>query len=164
MPSGVKSVGASSFKNCKKITQFTLPASVETVGAAILSGCEKLTKVSLSLDHAPPFGYFFGSDNNVSSVFPPNLKSVTVLGNSIGENAFSGCVKLTKVVVLESVNSIGVNAFLGCTGLTQVIFEDKQGWEAGEVVLTETELAGASTCAQYVNQTYVSVAWTKKGA
>ena len=39
---------------------------------------------------------------------------------SIGDNAFSGCYRLTSVTIPNSVTSIGVNAFSGCYRLTSV--------------------------------------------
>jgi len=42
---------------------------------------------------------------------------------SIGNEAFKGCVTLTKIVIGTSVTSIGEKAFDGCTHLTTVTFE-----------------------------------------
>ncbi|MBR2341603.1 MAG: leucine-rich repeat protein [Clostridia bacterium] len=160
LPNGVQSVGNNAFKNCKKMTQFILPASVETLGSSIIAGCEKLTSVSVSLDHAPTFGYFFGSETNLSSVFPSNLKTVTVLGAVIPQNAFISCAKLTKVVVSESVESIGANAFSNCTSLTQVLFEDQDNlWQtSGDIQIEKPQENNYVTL---LTQTHVNVAWTK---
>ena len=50
------------------------------------------------------------------------IKSVTVKEGvtSVGQSAFSGCIRLTSATLHESVTSIGNNAFSGCTDLTSV--------------------------------------------
>lgn len=50
------------------------------------------------------------------------LQEVILFTDSIGESAFSGCTKLTKVNMRAYGRIIGANAFKDCTALTHIIF------------------------------------------
>ena len=60
-------------------------------------------------------------------VIPQNLEyeGVTYSVTNIGDNAFSGCKKLTSITIPNSVTSIGVSAFRYCSGLTSVTIPNK---------------------------------------
>ena len=64
----------------------------------------------------------FSGCTKLTNITIPN--SVT----SIGESSFSGCTGLTSVIIPNSVTSIGSNAFSGCTGLTSVYITDIVAW------------------------------------
>ena len=102
--SGVTSIGAWTFTDCKNLTSVTIPSSVKSIGDSAFSFCTSLKSVTI-----------------------PN--SVT----SIDYSAFSGCTSLTSVTIPNSVTSIGGEAFYGCTSLTSVTIPKSItsiGWQA----------------------------------
>ena len=87
---------------------------------------------------------------------------------SIGDSAFSGCTGLTSVTIPDSVTSIGWYAFEDCTGLNSVVFGDTEGWQVSRysdfgsyTSLASTDLADASTAANYFKSTYRYYYWRK---
>lgn len=63
-------------------------------------------------------------------VIPENLtyKGRTYKVTEIGDNAFSGCSKITSITIPASVWHIGINAFGGCCGLKEVHISDLSAW------------------------------------
>ena len=86
VPSSVRTIGGSAFRNCRNLTSVTIGSNVTTIDFNAFSGCTRLTSVTI-----------------------PN--SVT----TIGGGAFSGCTRLESVTIGRNVTSIGARAFSGCT-------------------------------------------------
>lgn len=68
IPTNAKSIGASAFSGCSKLTSITIPASVERIGESAFYNCSGLTELTI----------------------PANV-------NQIGANAFNGCSKLASI-------------------------------------------------------------------
>lgn len=64
-----------------------------------------------SADELPDYCFF---DKEYNSVLLPNTL------NYIGEGAFAGCDKLTKIVFPDELDSIGLYAFSSCVGLEEI--------------------------------------------
>lgn len=80
----VTQIGASAFKNCKKINSVRIPATVTDIADNAFYGCKKLTSVDI----------------------PANV-------TTIGKKAFYGCSKLKKVTIKsKSITQIGSGAFV----------------------------------------------------
>ena len=134
IPNGVTSIGNFAFSDCTGLTSVTIPDSVTIVGSSAFSGCTGLTSVTIP-DSVTSIGSgaFYGCPIE-TAVIPAlaanhinnrQLRVVTITsGESIGENAFSGCASLTSITIPDSVTSIGENAFYGCTGLTSITIPD----------------------------------------
>ncbi|MBQ8178749.1 MAG: leucine-rich repeat protein [Clostridia bacterium] len=82
----------------KQASTITLPESLDGV---------KLTAIADEL---------FKDNTQVKSVTFPSGSSYV----SIGKNAFSGCVNLTEVKLINGISTIGEGAFSGCTSLKNV--------------------------------------------
>ncbi len=95
----VTSIGNSAFKNCRDLTNVTIPNSVTSIGENAFYVCSGLTSVTI-----------------------PN--SVT----SISDYTFAGCSGLTSVTIPNSITSIGRSAFSSCSRLTRVIISDLAAW------------------------------------
>jgi len=109
----VVSIAYQAFKNCKGLTNITIPTSVIKIEGGAFQG-SGLTTIELpssitSIDHS----LFSGCSDLVSVKIPSSVES-------IGESAFSNCTSLTNLELSSSVKSIGDMAFYGCTGLTNL--------------------------------------------
>ena len=88
----VTAIGNNAFKNCRSLTQVTIPNTVTRIKDYAFHYCTALTHVDI-----------------------PN--SVTTIGN----NAFWLCMGLEEVVIPNSVTTVGSMAFRNCSALTSVV-------------------------------------------
>ena len=132
IPDSVTSIGSYAFSGCTSLTSITIPNSVTSIGYEAFYDCTSLTSITI-----------------------PN--SVT----SIKSKAFSGCTGLTNITIPDSVTSIGDSVFYGCTGLTSVVFEDVNGWKAGNNTISASDLSNPETAAEYLRSTYCDYNWKK---
>ena len=84
----VRSIGASAFSYCSRLTSITIPSSVRSIGAEAFYECNSLTSITI----------------------PAGVKAIEV-------RTFFGCYGLTSVTIPSSLKSIGAEAFLDCGGL-----------------------------------------------
>lgn len=91
----VKSIEASAFYGCDKITSVTLSNSVTNIGSFAFYCCTALKSVT------------FGNQLI-----------------SIGNSAFFACDSITEITIPNSVKSIGLNTFNLCTGLISISISD----------------------------------------
>ena len=96
---GLQNIGAYAFKGCTSLTETVLPDSVTTMGFQAFANCTALTSIN----------------------FPLNW---TTASNRPGWNysgeIFSGCTRLTTIVIPEGVTAIPAYAFNGCGSLRYV--------------------------------------------
>jgi len=93
---GLKYIGSSAFQDCRSLKQITIPKSVISIGKLAFSA--------------------YRNDNMYLSniVFADNSHLET-----LGEQAFYGCARLTSIALPENLKIIGENAFERC-GLTNI--------------------------------------------
>jgi hypothetical protein len=143
IPNGITTLPASCFQGCSAITSITLPSTLTTVNAEAFQNlaelqsvtigdsepysgtkmtigdkafykCQKLATINLGTCVGSIGNYAF-SEAAITNITIPS--SVT----SIGNNAFSGCAKLTAIDIPNTVKSVGVSCFDGCAELESVI-------------------------------------------
>lgn len=110
----VVSIADNAFKNCKGLTNITIPSSVVKIGTDAFAN-SGLTTIELpSSITSIGFGLFLACSDLVSVKIPSSVES-------IGESAFVDCTSLTNLELSSSVKTIGVMAFYGCKNLDLVI-------------------------------------------
>ena len=143
---GVTKIGSSAFKNCRKLTEITIPVGMLEIGSRAFSGCSGLTGVSIpytvwimgeevfaGCDKLKTMGAFNCDITCTWSSFIPTqafsgctgLTSADIRDGvtEIGHEAYNGCSNLTYVELPASLDYIGCDAFAGCTKLTDVVFQ-----------------------------------------
>ena len=134
--------------NLTGLTSVTIPDSVTSIGIRAFCQCTGLTSVVFNADSCTYAGYYYYSDQNVTTwafrgdtnitnfTFGNNVKNIpkalcaeltglttVVIPNSvtsIGKGAFSNCSGLASVTIGNSVVSIDTSAFYQCSGLASV--------------------------------------------
>ena len=140
---GVTDIGENAFKNCTVLKNVEISDTVIGIGAYAFSGCSGLTNIKIP-DSVKSIGeYAFLDCSNLTvaeigtnALIDDNIGTVICEGafahciltdltigsgiTSIGDNAFSYCIGLKKLIIPNRVNSIGNYAFDGCTKLTDI--------------------------------------------
>ena len=82
----------------------------------------KSVKMDDKLTHLGDFA-FYGCSNLTTVKFPNHYQGEgDYKFESIGSNAFSSCLSLTKIVLPQDLKTIGYSAFINCTSLKSVSF------------------------------------------
>ena len=117
--SQLKTIGASSFIMCSKLTSIIIPSLVTEIGSGAFYSCTNLKEVvfSSSIEKIESEAFYA---SGIETLTFGNTSSLAI----IGDEAFQDCLNLTTVVIPETVNSIGESAFAGCSNLINVSFED----------------------------------------
>ena len=132
IPDGVTSIGNWAFSYNRYLTSVTMGNGVSDMGDGVFEGCNSISSVYIT-DIAKWCGISFGSSAANPLCFGADLYlngvKITdlVIPNtvtSIGKYVFFGCNSLTSATIPNSVTSIGDYAFYNCTNLTIVTIPD----------------------------------------
>lgn len=111
----VVSIGEQVFYKCSSLTNITVPQSVTYIGVNAFDSCTNLSSITLSTNNITSIRpYTFSGCSKLSSIVIPDGVTSIQLG------AFSNCTKLTSISIPGSVISIGPYAFRDCTNLTSI--------------------------------------------
>lgn len=115
----VTTIGASAFKDCKKLRTVRIGGNVQRIEAEAFRNCEKLAKIEIPSNVKTMGAKAF---MNCSG-----LKKVTIGNNiqTIGNYAFCKATSLQTVVIGSKVKTIGTSAFSGCTKLKSIQINSK---------------------------------------
>jgi hypothetical protein len=111
------------------VTSVTIPASVGYIGYQAFSDCSSLIAITVSpanQSYNSTDGVLFDKNRTTLIQCPGGkARSYSVPSGvaSIGDYAFSGCVRLTSIVIPGSVTDLGSGAFADCSSLQGVFFK-----------------------------------------
>lgn len=121
IPSGVKVIGQSAFRECSNLTGLTIPDGVEKIGERAFDN-SNIASAELPDSVTEIEDYAF---NNCQSLTCVKLSSKLA---KIGNYAFYATV-MSSLVIPASVTSIGQNVFNNCSALTSVEVKAPSGWK-----------------------------------
>ena len=128
LPEGLERLGDGAFADCPGLEEVSVPASVTRVGENPFAGCESLKKLALADGGAyleMINGVLFGDGGRRLICCPRTLpmeRCVVPEGTGhIDPRAFSGCNRLVRITLPDSVTDIGADAFEGRANLTLIV-------------------------------------------
>ena len=115
LPSGLNSIGYSTFKSCRSLCEICLPNEIEKIEVYTFHQCVNLTKVTLPsrLREIGP-NAFSECKSLIDIHFPKTLEL-------INSRAFESCSALTDIVFNEGLTVLGISAFINCTSLKHAV-------------------------------------------
>ena len=128
IPNGVTKIDNYSFVACPDLTSVEISASVAQISGGIFMGCDNLINIKVNDGNN-----VYDSRNNCNAIIEKNSNTLivgcknTTIPNSvtaIGDNAFEGSTKLTRITIPDSVTNIGESAFSYCSELTSITIPD----------------------------------------
>ena len=152
IPDGVTNIGANAFSGCDSLTDVIIPKSVTTIGHYAFDGCKNLKCMVIpenvksiadtafcgcgrvDISGSRSYSYYTDADGalicgatrkllHMSNEFSGTYEipqSIMI----VGAHAFSGCEKLTGVIIPSGVKTIDNYAFYGCSTLKFVEIPD----------------------------------------
>ena len=108
LPSGLTTIGAGSFEQCRNLTSISIPEKVTSIGIQAFSYCKALKSVTMPKK--------LTSLGNKAFQYCESLETITISNGikSIDAYTFMGCKNLMAVLIPTSVETIGFNAFKTC--------------------------------------------------
>lgn len=122
LPRGITVIPASMFKNCKALTEITIPESIAEIKGCVFENTTALKTVYYNAENATNTGA--ASTVGGNALFAGGAVETVIWGESVKTipmEAFSGCTGLTALNLdTIAVEEIGVRAFYCCSGLTDL--------------------------------------------
>ena len=116
IPNSVTAIKDYTFKGCTSLINITLSENVENIGKMAFYHCVNLKNVDVKGKVKEIGANAFDGCYNLLLIDFPEDSVIT-----FGEFAFSGCVRLTEIIIPQSTLSIERYAFAGCRGLVQIV-------------------------------------------
>ena len=118
LPGNIVKIGAGTFRNCKSLTEITIPKSLTDCSYDIFSGCSNLKTIKFEKGITTIPAYLF---NGYNSWFD-GLEEIDIpeTVTTIGYRAFDDCRNLTTVTGMKNVTKIENQAFEGCNKLVNI--------------------------------------------
>ena len=141
------------FSNNTKITAVKLGAKTSAIANNVFEGATALSKVELSS------GVLVIGEAAFSSCVALDKIDIPQSVQGIGASSFAGCIALESITISKNLKLIGKNSFEGCSNLKSAVFEQTEGWKAGETDVPAEELVDTAKAAECLTKTYVNVSW-----
>ncbi len=128
---GIESLGNETFGSCSKLTEICIPASLKEASNAFVS-CESLTKFTVAKSNKKYYtidGVLMRKNEKDVTLcaYPGGLEGAYTIPKKvkyIGEQAFYGAAKITKVTIPSTCKEIYPNGFDSCPMLNTVIIKE----------------------------------------
>lgn len=125
LPDGIEIIEKEAFYRCIKLKEINLPNSVHTLGKESFRQCESLKEISIPPKVTTLPSGVFQECNSLTEVIIPN--NITRMEGADGDSgwysstgAFMGCANLKKVTLPNSISFLHGHSFMGCKSLTDV--------------------------------------------
>lgn len=127
IPNSVGAIGYCAFVYCKKITSISIPSSVNFIKPSAFTWCSSLCEFHVeesNQQYCDIDGVLYSKNKNYLICYPANRQSSTyVMPNTvthITNDAFTGCINLTKIFFSNTLKNIYGSAFWGCSNLQNI--------------------------------------------
>ncbi|MBQ9832333.1 MAG: leucine-rich repeat protein [Clostridia bacterium] len=123
VPDGVETIGRRALANCPNITDAMISSSVRSINGNVFEYCVSLVQITVqegNSNYSSANGVLYDKNRNKLIACPAGKSGSYSMASSttiIGEYAFAGCEKLTKISLSAFVNTIESHAFDSCTSL-----------------------------------------------
>ena len=133
----VTAIGKNSFRQCRNLTELTIPTSVSTIKEGAFDMCSRLTLVTLPVTTIGR--YAFSCSGLTSVTFTESLKSIE-------DDAFEDC-RLTSVYIPKSCTTVGDGAFSWCTKLLSIeVDPENENYASSDGVLFNKDFTQIVQC------------------
>ena len=120
--SGITGIGDNAFKDCTSLGTLSL-VGIRTIGASAFEGCAKISALTLSLPQQSDT-LQIGAKAFKGCVLIPALDFQNV--TNFGERAFEGCTGITNLTI-GAAEEIGVSTFEGCSSIKELTLGEGVG-------------------------------------
>ena len=167
LPSGVTSIGDSTFSGCSGLTSLTLPSGVTSIGNYAFEGCSGLTSLTLSSGVTSIGYYAFSGCSGLKYIrcqINDEIETYLSKGHPFipvkcGIEYYLNDKKITSVAIPSTITKLGEYAFQNCRDLTSVYVS----WQSP--IPTGSAFYGVdiSKCTLYVPQGTEQDYWLSPG-
>ena len=121
---GITQLSDKAFAACGNLSQIEIPGSVSKIERRVFYACDSLVSISVAESNKT-----YDSRDNCNAIIEKNGDVLIIGCNAtiipatvveIGEYAFSGCNKLSKITLSENIKSLHNSAFAECKNLIEV--------------------------------------------
>lgn len=107
-------IGENAFRECRQMTDVTIPNSVTSLGTNAFRFCTSLVNIVFNSTLESIGQECFYSASSLSTVVIPNSVS------TMGSGAFSRCTNLTDITLSQNITGIDGSTFQSCTSLASI--------------------------------------------
>lgn len=114
LPANVTKINSNAFKGCLSLIEFTIPDSMTSVPSSLFYGCSNLVTVRMNDDITEIGSNAFRNCTSLENIITADGQTGMNLPaalKTLASYAFSGCKRITEVVLPAKVKSLGANSF-----------------------------------------------------
>ena len=116
IPSQVTEIGNYSFANCIALNNIEIPSGIDTIGNYAFFHCEHIEAATIPSTAVNLGSFIFA--------YCYRLKDLHLYNSTLGENMFSNCSSIEKLIVPSGVSSIAARTFENCSALYYLVIPE----------------------------------------